>query len=310
VTTWSEIVTTALLGTGRRPVPDELPAWAEAGGLTPRSRSAQHGDAEGRVLDLAAAHRVAAQAGRVPQTSGSGPAGATAVPAQRLALAPAAAGWMLDAFLSRPDGPAINLWLAACVRHGYGLAPEHWAPVIGLASRSTTYDRSALAETLGERGRWFAHQNPDWQRLATALDKAVLDRAANARPDSVEGSAVDRHPTAEQVESDPELLLRLPDPWPDTLLGPALVGLVNGRMGDQSRPFARRVGRRLTEAQYASLPAWASQFLELPHLVPAARRAVRSLFVEIERSASDAVEIERAFDPSRPSTPRVSIPPV
>jgi hypothetical protein len=320
MTSWSDIVTTALLGTGRRPVPTELPSWADAIGLT------DPGDAEHRLLDLAAAHGVAAKAGRVPQTSGTVSVGATAVPRQRLTVAPPAARRMLDTFFSRPDATAINVWLVACVRHGCGLAPEHWAPLAGLAARSTTYDRAAVAAALGERGRWFVHQNPEWQRLAKPLDDAAkaledaakaLDEAATAldaaatRPEPVEGP-IAAVPATEQVEADPESLVSVADPWPDALVGAALAGLVSGRMGNQTRSYARRFGRRLTEAQYAGLGGTAQRFLELPRLSPASRRAVRSLFVEIERAAYEVIEIDLAFDPpsARGRVFRVSIPPV
>jgi hypothetical protein len=50
--------------------------------------------------------------------------------------------------------------------------------------------------------------------------------------------------------------------------------------------------------------------LELPQLGPAGRRAVRGLFVEIERAAYDRVGIDRAFDPSLERVFQVTIPPV
>jgi hypothetical protein len=176
----------------------------------------------------------------------------------------------------------------------------------GLSARSTTYDRAVLAAALGDRGRWFVHQNPEWQRLAMALDASLI------RPEPVEGPTARIGPplTAEQVENDPELLLRAPDPWPDVLVGAALDGLVGGRMGSQTRSYARRLGRRLAEPQYAVLGSLAQRFLELPHLSPASRRAIRSLFVEIERVAYEVVEIEHAFDPSHGRVSRLSIPPV
>lgn len=313
MTSWSDIVTTALLGTGRRPVPAELPPWAAAAGID------QAGDAERRVLDLAAAHRVAAQAGRSADASGTRSAGPTAVPKQRLPLAPPAAQRMLDEFLVRPDGTTIGHWLAACARQGCGLDPRHWAPLAGLAARSTAYDRAALSATLGERGRWFVHQNSEWRKLATALDAMAVE------PQPIEDSAAPAGPTTEQVERDPELLLAVKDPWPDPLVTAAIVGLVSGRMGTSSgqtgsstgsgrapslRTYARTLGARLSHAQYAGLGVLAQRFLELPQLGPAARRGVRNLFVEIERAAYDRIEIERAFDPSLQRIFKITIPSV
>ena len=298
MTVWSDIVTTALLGTDRRPLPSELPAWAKAAGV------GSAGDAERRVLDLAAAHRIVAQAGRKGHSSERSPAGPTAVPKQRLPLPPPAAERMLDGLLVRPDAAAISHWLGACAREGCGLAARHWAPLAGLAGRSTAYDRAALSVALGERGRWFVHQNPDWRRLAAMLD-AVADE-----PEPGDGPPVLPTPTAEQVERDPELLLAVADPWPDPLVTAALAGLVNGRMGGKLRTYARTLGARLSHAQYASLGLLAQRFLELPQLGPAARRGVRNLFVEIERAGYDRIEIERGFDPSLKLVVKTTIPPV
>ena len=223
MTGWSDIVTTALLGTDRRPLPAELPSWAAAPGL------GDAGDAERRVLDLAAAHWVAAQAGRRAHSSEKSSAGPTAVPPQRLPLAPFAAQRMLDAFLVRPDATSINHWIAVCALHGCGPAPRHWAALAGLAAHSTAYDRSALSAALGERGRWFVHQNAEWRRLATTLD------AAADEPEPGDGPLAPAAPTAEQVERDPELLLAVTNPWPDPLVAAALAGLVGGRMGSKHR---------------------------------------------------------------------------
>lgn len=305
VATWSDLVTTALLGTGRRPVPSGLPAWSD---LVP---AADNESAESRVLDLAAAHRVAAYAGRPVQHVAAGST-ATAVPPQTLPLAPPAARELLQVFLGRPDGSAINQWSRACARHRCGAAPEHWAALAGLGARSTTYDRRLLGQVLGERGRWFVRQNPEWTRLARALDEPIDPPAAPARAGLGErpGEVPTAAPTpgTDQLRKDPELLLAVPDPWPAPALGAALAGLVDGRMGGNARPYARAIGARLTLAQYAELGRVAASFLELAQLNPAQRRAVRSLFVEIEKAAYDRVEIDRAFDPGTERIFKISIP--
>ncbi len=299
MTNWSDIVTTALLGTGRRPMPTDVPGWAGAAGLSDGA------DAEGRVLDLAAAHRVAAQAGRRPEAGGAPAPGATAAPPQRLPLAPPGARRLLDAFLLHPDSTTVGSWLSACRRQGRGLAPEHWARIAELAARSTAYDRGSLSAVLGERGRWFVGQNPGWQKLALVLDTCAEE---DADPLDI-GTALDL-PTTEQVEHDPELLMAIAAPWPDTLVAAAIVGLVGGRMGNKQRSYARVLGAGLSLVQYASLAALARRFLELPQLTPAARRGVRNLFVEIERATYDRIEVERAFDPSLARIAKITIPPV
>lgn len=303
MTTWSEIVTTALLGTDRRPVPTELPAWAVVAGVSAT------GEPEGVVLALAAAHRVATHAGR-PAPPAVGPLGAAPVPRQQLRLAPLEARRQLDAVLVRPDPSRVTLWLTVCARHGFGLAPEHWAPVLAAASRSSAYERSDLAAVLGARGRWFARQNPEWRKLSAALDEQALVEAGDSSSGPVPRPASAAAPTADQVARDPERLLALPDPWPEDLVEAALAGMVRGTLGHGLRAYIRVMGPRLTRAQYAELGRTAQRFLDLPQLDPSLRRGVRAMFVETERVAYERVELDRAFDPSREPVFRVSIPPV
>lgn len=286
---WAELVTTALLGTGRRPLPEDVPAWAGAGDGSP----------EFRVLDLAATHRVAALAGRTAEPAARGLA-ATAVPEQVLPLAPVEADRLLSAHLAAADAAATMRWLAVCGRHRRGVGPGHWARLAGLASRSPTYDRGMVAAVLGDRGRWFVRQNPDWAKLAAALDAVGAGEAEArvARP----------VPSADLVRKDPELLLAVPESWPSPLLGAALTGLAEGRLGGNARSYARAIGGRLTPDQYGELGRIAGGFLELAQLTPAQRRAVRSIFVEIEKAGSDRIEIERAFDPALPRVFRITIP--
>jgi hypothetical protein len=203
MTTWADVVTTALLGTDRRPVPTEIPGWARVAGVTGLGAPHQV------LLDLAAAHRIAAGAGQRPR---SGRAGATAAPRQVLRFAPAAAERLLDDVLILPEPAAVNAWLQTCAGLQLGLRPGYWAALAALAARSSAYDRAALAAALGERGRWFTHQNPAWRRLALALDEAAaaggqLDQAAAGSPS----------PSGEQIERS---FRGVTEPVPDVTIPP------------------------------------------------------------------------------------------
>ena len=173
---WADLVTTALLGTGRRPVPQDIGAWAESPGGSTDLAPDERVSPESWVLDLAATHRVAVLAGRPSEPAGRGLTAAT-VPAQTLPIAPAEADRLLGGFLAAGDNAATGRWLGVCERHGCGVAPAHWSRLAALASRSPTYDRGKLAAVLGGRGRWFVRQNPEWARLAAALDAAVAGEA-------------------------------------------------------------------------------------------------------------------------------------
>ena len=151
---WAELVTTALLGTDRRPVE----------GADPPSevlrRAARH-----RVLD-----RLAAPGAAGPPAPDDPDAGA---PGQDRTEAPAAADRLLEQLLRTPDPALISCWLGVCAARGCVVSPIHWTLLARIAARSTGYDRAALGASLGPRGRWFLRQNPEWRKLAADAEPTV-----------------------------------------------------------------------------------------------------------------------------------------
>jgi hypothetical protein len=158
---WTDVVTTALLGTDRRPLPSPLP--------TPWGSASSASDPATATLDLAAQHRVWARAG-----SRLGTAEPPTVGPALGDLAPAPAQQLLGRLLETADPVLINAWLAACVRRGQGISPDHWQLFAVLTSEAIPYDHVLLARALGPRGRWFVAQNPRWTRLARRLEEAAL----------------------------------------------------------------------------------------------------------------------------------------
>jgi hypothetical protein len=157
---WTDVVTTALLGTDRRPVPSPLPtAW----GAT-RSPS----DPATATLHLAAQHRAWSRAGSRQRTVEP-----PAVGPPLGDLAPAAAQELLGRLLDAAHPVLVNAWLAACVRRGQVISPDYWQLLAVLTSEANPYDRSLLGHALGLRGRWFLTQNPRWTRLARQLEEAA-----------------------------------------------------------------------------------------------------------------------------------------
>ena len=178
---WSDLVTTALLGTNRRQVPTGLPTdWA---------RTSDALDSAIEVLELAARHRAWSRAGSRLASADppvAGPSGGE--------LAPASAQELLSRMLDRPRPATVNAWLAGCVGRGWLVAPGHWTPLAELAARTVAYDRTLLALALGPRGQWFVKQNPDWGRLAAQLEAAVAesDLSKPAEPGPSMASAAER----------------------------------------------------------------------------------------------------------------------
>ena len=164
---WDDLVTAALLGTDRRPVPDGLPPVWAGGGVDPSE------DPTGAVLALAARHRAAVRAGvRLPTDPAPEPAPAVG----RNPAPPEAQQRLADALATRAAG-VVNEALASLVEHG-GMAAEHWTAAATVAAGSPRVNRELLAAALGVRGVWFVGQNPQWSRLAATLQA----RLAGASP--------------------------------------------------------------------------------------------------------------------------------
>jgi len=186
----SELVTAALLGTDRRP-----PSFLD--------QSGEHEPAT-LLLDQAARSAIALRAGVVLPQTPPAPSG----PLDELIMAPAAAQSIMSRLLVRPVIELINLWLASAAARGLALSPPLWSAVILLAARSPGLDRVLLARVLGPRGLWFCEQNPQWQRLATALRRALAalpDLIPPASPPTIPQPVLD----PDQVELDPIAQLRL-----------------------------------------------------------------------------------------------------
>jgi hypothetical protein len=177
-TKWSDVVTTALLGTDRRPVPS-TPAAAWAIPATSEDPATQ-------ILDLAAQHRSWSEAGSRLATAEPPPT----APATETNWAPAPAQEFLRRLLDQPEPHMINYWLAACVDRRYQVWPEHWQPLAELASASVAYDRLLLAQAMGVRGVWFLHQNLAWARLAAQVVAVMSEEST--RTDEVEEPTSER----------------------------------------------------------------------------------------------------------------------
>ena len=141
---WPDLVTAALLGTDRRPVPAPLD----------------------RAATLAVARRAGLRPGPAAPPAPAAPADhrpSLPEPArQRLAmLLPARTG-------SGGAGQLANLnellpqWLAAAARHGYRCPPALVPPLLD-AARARSELRADAVALAGPLGRWLADRNPDWR---------------------------------------------------------------------------------------------------------------------------------------------------
>ncbi|MFH8338829.1 DUF5691 domain-containing protein [Streptomyces sp. AM6-12] len=154
---WEDLVTTALLGTDRRP-----PARLAPGRPAPVA-----------LLDAAAEATVRRRAGLRTAPAGRRPERAPEDP--RPALPPAAAGRLASLLADRSGGSGggrrgsspdlmelLPQWLAAANAHGYA-APAQALPALLDAARGRTDLRPAALAFAGPRALWLARFNPDWR---------------------------------------------------------------------------------------------------------------------------------------------------
>ncbi|MFF5768980.1 DUF5691 domain-containing protein [Streptomyces californicus] len=180
---WEELVTSALLGTDRRPP-------APRGGPAPA-------DAPAALLDAAALHAVRQRAGLRPAVPRARPAPAAPDPrpalpeAARLRLAHLLADRAAPSAGGRGRGAAPDLtelipqWLATANRMGYR-APASLLPPLLDAARARTDLRPQALAFAGPRGLWLAGLNPDWRFALRGAAGGTL------RPDVTDPDAVAR----------------------------------------------------------------------------------------------------------------------
>jgi hypothetical protein len=167
---WAQLVSTALIGTERRPLPaadDSRPASET--GTSPGSApppdstpgSAPPPDPAAQLLARAAVASLAWRVGRPPEPfEGTLPRPAPADPRQAL---PRPAARRLRVILeSYPK--YLPEWLAAVRHRGYRLPAALLPPLLDLG-RTNMLIRVDLAAVLGEPGRWLAAASGSWRYL-------------------------------------------------------------------------------------------------------------------------------------------------
>jgi len=282
---WAELVTTALLGTDRRPLDAD--------------------DPPGQVLHQAARHRILDRLAAPPVVGAPDPAEPAAAPTQDGPPAPEPADALLDQLLRTPDPALISCWLGVCADRGYVVSALHWTTLARLAARSTTYDRSALGAALGPRGRWFLRQNPEWRRLAADAEPLVPAPGGPPRlPDPPPVPTL----TAEEVLAEPERLLDHPQPWGPDVVSAAYAVLGGEGQVPPARSYATRLGVALPTELYPSIARAGEYYVLAPDASPARRRTIRDRFVALEFAAYARAAIQHAFTDGTTGFTRAEIP--
>ncbi|UZI29230.1 DUF5691 domain-containing protein [Streptomyces sp. VB1] len=311
---WEELVTSALLGTDRRPP-------TPRGGPVPA-------DAPTVLLDAAALHTVRQRAGLLPAVPAARPE--PAAPDPRPALPEAARRRLAHLLADRaaPSGSGrrgaapdltelIPQWLATANRKGFR-APAALLPPLLDAARARTDLRPQALAFAGPRGLWLAGLNPDWKFALRGTASGTL------HPDITDPEAVSRlweeGLFAERValldavraQDPPAALALLATTWPAERAEDRLMFLDSLRsgLGGDDEPFLERA----LSDRSRNVRATAAELLSaLPESALAGRMAARATScVNPDRTgatASIAVEAPHECDAAMQRDGVAAVPP-
>lgn len=170
---WPAIAATALLGTERQPFQPPI-APGQLGDLL-----SHLGDRSSEAALLAVAGTLALHQ-RVGQCLTSRPSiGVAPCSEQDLPRCSGRATWCLQQVLQGQYASLLPEWLekAAIAQHR---VPELLLPALLDKGRQQRELRAALLPTLGQRGRWLAAQNPDWNYAVALVPETDWDTGTTA----------------------------------------------------------------------------------------------------------------------------------
>ncbi|MET7282256.1 DUF5691 domain-containing protein [Kribbella sp. NPDC005582] len=165
---WDGLVSSALLGTERRPAHfEELP------------EAIQERLGDGGLLDAAALATLYRRAGRKPLRAVVGPTPEEKASRSSVQLLPSAPGddrplprpvaiRRLAAMLGGFQTTALGEWLRAADERGWGVPPEY-LPALADHARNRAEYRPLVIAAAGRRAHWLADLNPDWRYLHAAV---------------------------------------------------------------------------------------------------------------------------------------------
>lgn len=147
-TEWAGLVTAAVLGTDRRPLPVPEPGW---------DVSTRNDDPAVQLLDRAAAVATARRAGRRPAPP---PPLVLPAPLDPRPVCPPAAAGVLARMLSGQFELLLGEWFALCESGGFQL-PAHLLPGLLARGRKQPAMDIAVRRIAGEHAQWLAEAMPE-----------------------------------------------------------------------------------------------------------------------------------------------------
>lgn len=166
---WAQLVTTAVLGTDRRPLPTATPGWETLVAAT---------DPGVELLDRAAAVATARRAGVQPNPA---PARIEPAPVDGRAPCPVEAALLLARMLRGEHDVLLPEWFALC-ELAVVQVPPHLVPALLLRGRRNPAFNVVVRRVIGARAAWLAESMPELN--IKTLPGPVPDGAAAFLPPS------------------------------------------------------------------------------------------------------------------------------
>ncbi len=150
---WAQLVTTAVLGTDRRPLPLATPGWEPLA----TAATAAAADPGVELLDRAASVATARRAGVQPNPA---PPRIEPAPADVRARCPAEATSLLGRLLRGEHDVLLPEWFALCELAGVQV-PSHLIPALLLRGRRNPAFNVVVRRVIGARAAWLADAMPE-----------------------------------------------------------------------------------------------------------------------------------------------------
>jgi hypothetical protein len=179
---WQTLVTTATLGTDRQPL--SLPKSKDDRAATPIEYRLDRllaqidtTDPAKALLSAAAVLSLVQKAGRVPVIPDFDPI--SPCPPEDLPVCREGAAHSLQRMLAGEFPEVLPEWLAAVAAARVRVPPECLPDLLNWGNRHPQWKLPILT-VVGDRGRWLAAQNPDWQYAEELIDRSIWETGTSA----------------------------------------------------------------------------------------------------------------------------------
>ncbi|MEM8531686.1 MAG: DUF5691 domain-containing protein [Chloroflexota bacterium] len=208
---WDNLVTTALLGTERRPLTQAQSSETLGAALAQFDAN----DQEHTLLGVSALLSLYQQAGMIP-TVAERPELNPSEPDER-PVCSARAAQHLRMMLDGKYGGILGEWLEALAQAGYRI-PETMLPSLLDSCRTNEELHPLLPVVIGKRGHWLAAQNPAWHYASIDVAASIALEVDNEQADAARAEQWETSTRAQRLALLRQLRQRNPDKAREILL--------------------------------------------------------------------------------------------